>query len=97
MLRSVPGTGNADDGGNTPTHVAALQRFTHDVNVTDTLERVINAAVGHFDNGLGGGAAEFFGIHEIGCAQCLGHFPFGGVDVDGDDAAGFGHDGALNR
>src|SRR5699024_3360229 len=92
----LAGTGHADNDRLAPALVAALQRLAHDVDVADALERVIDAAVGQVDDDLLDGVIVVFGVDEIGGSELTCQIELVGVDVDGDDALGAGHDRALD-
>ena len=71
--------------------MAALQRLTHDIDVADTLERVINAAVGHVDDHLLDRVGMILGIDEVGSTELTRQLELVRVHVNGNDTAGFGH------
>src|SRR6478736_4169682 len=88
--------GNTDDRRFAPALVAALERGAHDVDIAYALERKIHAAVGQVDDDLLDRLVVFLRIDEVGGAHGLGHFPLRRIQVDGDDARGLCHDGALD-
>src|SRR5579872_4333191 len=48
----LAGAGNANDDRLSPALVAALERSAHDVDVANTLEGIVRAAIGHVDDDL---------------------------------------------
>src|SRR5947199_3440511 len=48
-LDLLSGPGDADDGGDAPAPVAALEGLTHELHVADALEAVVGAAFGDLD------------------------------------------------
>src|SRR5882762_2058517 len=87
---------DTDDNRFAPSLVTTLQRRSHHMNVADALEGVVDAAVGQVDDDLLNGPVVIFRVDIVGRAERLGHRPFAGVEVDGDDARGLGHDRSLH-
>src|SRR5690554_2626211 len=71
--------------------MAALQRLTHDIDVANTLEGVIDPAVGHVDDHLLDRIGMILGIDEIGRTELTCQLEFVRVHVNGNDTARFGH------
>src|SRR6202163_1476907 len=63
------GARDADDRRLAPALVAALEGGAHDVDVTDALEGVVEATVGHVGDDLLNGHAVVLRVHAIGGAQ----------------------------
>ena len=68
--------------------MARLERTTHDVDVTGAVERVVEAAVGDFDEVVldAGALGELGGVDEFRRAEFARPFLLVGVGVDCDDA-----------
>ena len=71
--------------------MTALERLAHDIDVTDTFKRIIDAAISHLDDNVLDRLVVVFGVNTIGCAEFFGQLEFVFVDIDTDDTAGFGH------
>ena len=89
--------GHADDGGHALTHVAALQRLAHDLDIADAFKRVVHSAISHILDGVHHVAGDLRRVEGIGCAQRGRHGEFVRVDIDSDDPAGLGHDRTLDH
>src|ERR1700730_13478741 len=87
---------DADDRRLAPALVAALEGGAHDVDVAYAFEGVVDPTIGHVDDDLLDGSAVVLWVQAIGGAEGPRHREFLGVRVDGDDASGLGHHGALH-
>src|SRR3569623_626324 len=65
----LAGFGNADDGGDTPAFVAALQGLTHQRDIADALEAVVGAALGQLDQVRDQITFDFLWIDEVRHAE----------------------------
>src|ERR1035438_9244591 len=74
---------------------SAFQRRAHHIDVADTFERIVDAAVGQIDDNLLHRPIVFFRIEAIGSSERPGHGKLICIGVDRDDAAGLGHHGTL--
>ena len=93
----LAGAGHADDGAFAPALVAALKRCTHQLHVTHTFKRVIDAAIGEIHNDFLYRRAVIPGVNQVGGAQLAGHLELGRIDVDADDAFGARHHRSLDH
>src|SRR6478609_4056874 len=84
----LPGSGHADDDAFAPALVAALQRRTHHVDVTDALEAEVDAAVGEVNNHLLHRLVVVVRVDEIGRAHFSGQLEFLRVGIHGQNASG---------
>src|SRR5690554_5537814 len=71
--------------------MAALQRLTHDIDVANTLEGVIDPAVSHVDDHLLDRIGMILGIDEVGRTELTRQLEFIRVHVNRDDTAGLSH------
>ena len=74
----------------------AFERRTHDIDVADALEGVVDAAVGHVDDGFLDRHGQLARVDEVGGAELAGQVELVFIDVDGDDARRLGHHRALD-
>src|SRR5690606_17301933 len=94
----LAGAGHADDRRFAPPLVATLEGSTHHFDVANALEAVIDTAVSHGDDHvLDWCVGIIFGIDELGRAELARDLELARVDVDGDDALGFGQNRSLNH
>src|SRR5690606_4711607 len=87
---------HADDYGNAPAAMAALQSLTHQVDVAHALEAVVGTAVGETDEVRDQVLADFLRIDEMRHAELLGELFALRVDVDADNHVRADHARALN-
>src|SRR5690606_18177786 len=80
--------GHADDHALAPAAVRALERGAHHFDVADALEAVVHAPAGHLDDDLLDRLVMVLRVDAVGGAHLPRQLELGGVDVDGDDAAG---------
>ena len=89
--------GDTDDDGRTPSLSAALERASHDVDVTNAFKRVIDAAVRHLhDDSLRILPLKLGGVDEIRRPELARHRLLLIVRVDGDHSLRPGLDRGLN-
>jgi len=91
------GGGDTDDDAGAPAPVAGLEGGPHEVDVANTLEGVVKAALGEVDEDLLDGLLVLLRVDKVGGAELHGDVLLVVVDVDGDDAAGPALLGALNH
>src|SRR3546814_15212561 len=76
----LAGAGDADDDGDAPALVAALERLSHRLDVADALEGIVGAAAGQLDQVADHVlVAQVAGIDDVGHAERLGKRPLLGV------------------
>ena len=76
--------------------MAALKRRAHQVGITDALEREVHAATGELNDDVLDGLVIIGRVDAIRRAELFRQFELVFVDINGDDATGFGERGALN-
>ena len=74
-----------------------FQRGPHDMDVTDALERVVDAPPGHLDQHLLDRLVIVLGVDAVGRAELTCQLELRRVGVDRDDAACLGLTRALDR
>src|SRR3954465_7579464 len=95
-LDLLAGPGDADDRGDAPAPVAALERLAHELDVADALEAVVGAALGDLDQVADQVPFAPVGIYEVGRAE-LPRYRFARrVDVDRDDLGCSDQPGCLD-
>src|SRR5690606_20558476 len=80
---------HANDDALAPAFMAAFQRRTHHIDVTNTFKAEVNAAVGQFNNHVLNRFIVIFRVHEIGRAHFASQFEFLRVGIHCDDTTGF--------
>ena len=76
--------------------MAALQGRAHQVHITDALERVVHAAARELDDDVLDRFVIVVRVDRVRRPELFRELELVLVDVDRVDAAGFGHDGALD-
>ena len=92
----LPGPRDADDDGDTPAAVAALEGLAHELRVADALERVIGAALREIDEVRDEVALDLLRVHEVRHAELPAEGLARRVDVDTDDHVRADHPRALD-
>src|SRR5215475_10800285 len=92
----LAGFRDADDHGNAPATMTALQGLAHDRRIAGAIEGVIGAAVGERDQMLDDVAADLLRIDEMRHAEAAAPFLLAIIDIDADDLVGANHLGALD-
>ena len=79
---------DTNDGADTPAFVARFKSRTHDMNVARAVKRVVEAAVGDFDEVVLDALAlgELRRVDEVCRTHLLCPRLLAGIGVDGDDA-----------
>jgi hypothetical protein len=84
-LNGFTGPGNSDDDGNAPTTVATFERLAHEIDIADTFEAVIGAAVRQGYQVRDQILANFLGIDEMRHSELLGQSLATRIQIDADD------------
>src|SRR6516164_7335259 len=92
----LSGLRDADDHGDAPAAMAALERLAHHGGITGAVEGEIGAAVGERHQMLDEVAADLLWIDEMGHAEATAPFLLRIIDVDPDDLVRGDHLGALD-
>src|SRR5690606_1104093 len=92
----LTGAGHADNHRLAPTLMAAFQRRTHHIHITDALERIIHAAVGQLNDHVLNRLVEVLRINAVGGAEFFRQLKFAFVDINTNYATSFDHGGADN-
>jgi hypothetical protein len=72
-----------------PAFMAAFERRTHHVNVTDAFKAEIDTAVGQFNNDVLNRFFVIFRVHEIGRAHFTRQLEFLRIGINRNDTTGF--------
>src|SRR3954466_5250847 len=80
--------GDADDDGDAPAAVAALERLPHHVHAADALEAVVGTAARQLDEAGDEIALHVLRIHEMRQAELAAERLARGIQVDADDHLG---------
>src|SRR5581483_5733391 len=87
-LDLLAGTGDSDDHRHSPAAMTTLERLAHEVDIADTFEAIVRAAVGERDQVLHQVTADFLRIHEVRHAELLGQRLAARIQVHADDLVG---------
>ncbi len=88
---------DSDDDALSPTLVAGLQCRSHHTHIACTVEGVVAASIGHFDQVLLDALpAKFSGVDEIGRAELLAPSLLAIIDIHDYDLSSTVLHGALN-
>jgi len=81
-------SGNADNGRYTPSFMARFQCSAHHIDITSTIERIIQPSIGDLDEVLLNcrGFRQLCGIDKVRCTKLARPGFFVGVRVNGNDA-----------
>ena len=89
-------TGNADNHALTPAFVTTLKRRTHHVDVADTFEAEVHAAIGELNDHILNRLIIIIRVNKIGRAHLFGEGEFFRVGINRQNAPGFRLYCALN-
>jgi len=88
---------HANDARYTPSTMGTFQRRPHDIDVTGTIERIVDTPFGHgTGNVFLNGTVNVFGINTVRGAELFGDCKLVGIHVDGNNAGRTRPDGTLN-
>ena len=92
----LAGLGHADNDRGAPAAMTAFQRLAHHIRIAGTIEGIVRAAIGQFDE-MGDHISGLLRIDEMRHPEFLAPFLLGIVDVDTDDLVGARHLRALQH
>src|SRR5262245_55157592 len=95
-LDLLPRARDADDHRDAPAAMAAFERLTHQIDVTDALEAVVSTAVRQRNQVLHQIPADLLRIDEVGEAELLGERAALRIEIHADDAVRAGQPRALH-
>src|SRR5580704_3619753 len=92
----LAGAGHADNHADPPAAVGAFERLAHDIDIADTLEAVIGAALRQVYEIGDKVTLNLLRVDEMGHPEFLGHLPPLRIEIDADDHVGPGHTRTLD-